>query len=356
MSAVEATPMRERPRSGEPLLRLSGIVEALPDHPGDHLPEEGWRRARGGRRGPRHLPGRDARPGGRDRVRQEHARAGRDASARRDGRHDHLRRQGHHPDEGGEPPGDPPRHADDLPGPVRLAEPSQDGRDDRGRAAPPAQDGSQEPDQGRGAEPDGARRAQPGALQPVPARVLGRPATADRRRPGPRAPAEDDRVRRAGLGARRVDPGADPQPAERPAGRVQPDLPVHRARPVGREAHLRPGRGDVPGQDRRGRRRRRALHRAEAPVHGGAAVRGADRRPQPREDQARIILEGDVPSPINPPTGCRFHPRCYKAQELCSVEEPELREHGPGHIAACHFPLEARIIDALTETDPGSSG
>ena len=77
--------------------------------------------------------------------------------------------------------------------------------------------------------------------------------------------------------------------------------------------------------------------------------------PNLAKQKRRIILEGDVPSPINPPSGCRFHPRCYKAQDLCSVEEPLLRPLGnPGHVAACHFPLEASIIEATTEIEPGS--
>ncbi|MFL5626896.1 MAG: ABC transporter ATP-binding protein [Ktedonobacteraceae bacterium] len=52
----------------------------------------------------------------------------------------------------------------------------------------------------------------------------------------------------------------------------------------------------------------------------------------------RIILEGDVPSPVNPPSGCNFHPRCWKAQEICREVIPPLEEKQSNHYAACHFP------------------
>ena len=150
---------------------------------------------------------------------------------------------------------------------------------------------------------------------------------------------EADRRRRARLRARRLDPGPDDQPARGPAGRVRADLHLHRPRPRGRPPRQRPDRRDVPRQARRALAGRGALHAADHALHRGAALGRPDPDPDLAEKRERIVLEGDVPSPIDPPSGCRFHPRCRYATEICSQVEPPLTDYGNGHLAACHHPL-----------------
>jgi peptide/nickel transport system ATP-binding protein len=64
----------------------------------------------------------------------------------------------------------------------------------------------------------------------------------------------------------------------------------------------------------------------------------------PDQKSNRILLPGDVPSPSNPPPGCKFHPRCRYAQDVCAVEIPEWRDMGGDHWVACHFADELDLV------------
>ena len=76
--------------------------------------------------------------------------------------------------------------------------------------------------------------------------------------------------------------------------------------------------------------------------------------PDPKLNRAReqLVLEGDVPSPANPPPACRFHTRCPYATEVCSTEEPALVDHGGGHFAACWHPLDREGQPRRMEATP----
>jgi peptide/nickel transport system ATP-binding protein/oligopeptide transport system ATP-binding protein len=73
--------------------------------------------------------------------------------------------------------------------------------------------------------------------------------------------------------------------------------------------------------------------------------------PSLERGRKRLVLQGEVPSPVNPPSGCRFRTRCWKAQDKCAIEEPALIDRGAGHRVACHFP-ETEPIDVTVGASP----
>ena len=143
-------------------------------------------------------------------------------------------------------------------------------------------------------------------------------------------------VRRAGVGARRVDPGADPQSAARPAARSGTDLPVHHDLSVVRHISDRVAVMYLV----------QIVEQADAdslfarPAHPYTqALLSAVPAIEPGRRRQRVVLSGDVPSAAAPPPGCRFHTRCPYAQPQCRDQAPELATvpDAPGHQAACHI-------------------
>ena len=78
--------------------------------------------------------------------------------------------------------------------------------------------------------------------------------------------------------------------------------------------------------------------------------------PDPDRRRRRIVLTGDVPSPARPPSGCRFHPRCFMAEARCATEEPVLREVKSGHWASCHFAERAMAAGVPVTNAEGAVG
>jgi oligopeptide/dipeptide ABC transporter ATP-binding protein len=84
--------------------------------------------------------------------------------------------------------------------------------------------------------------------------------------------------------------------------------------------------------------------------------------PDPKENRARsrAVVKGEPPSPIGPPSGCRFHPRCPHATEICGIVEPPLTEYANGHLAACHHPRNVTLEDIAgaqrSELSPRTAG
>jgi oligopeptide/dipeptide ABC transporter ATP-binding protein len=79
--------------------------------------------------------------------------------------------------------------------------------------------------------------------------------------------------------------------------------------------------------------------------------------PDPRENRARerVVITGEPPSPVDPPSGCVFHTRCPRAQDICRSEVPRLSEYASGHLAACHFPINVTPAEIAACTNSPDS-
>ena len=100
-------------------------------------------------------------------------------------------------------------------------------------------------------------------------------------------------------------------------------------------------------------------HRAAHPYTAGLIATIPVPDPTAERAKTGTTIKGELPSPVNPPSGCRFRTRCPFAQDRCAAEEPELRSFGPGHVAACHFPLQTpdgAAVGSSTMIAAGRSG
>ena len=338
--------------SATPLVEVKDLNKYLPDHAAASSGARSATSARSTASASRSR-GRDLRAWSASRAAARPPSAGRcSASLPATERQRSLRRRGHLRVEGQTMLKSPAADADHLPGPGRLAEPAHAGQRHhrRGPAGP-----------GRQRERMGQRSVRDKRVGDY-LEVVGL-----RRDYARRYPHEFSGGQRQRIGIARALPvpefvvcdepvsaldvsiqSPDPQPARRPARRVRPDLPVHRPQPVGRAVHLRPRRRDVPGQDHGAGDGGRAVRPTAPPVHRSRCCRPCP-SPDPRRKRG-IVLAGDVPSPANPPSGCRFHTRCWLFERLgkpenCVTDDPPFRDIGGVHHVACHW--AERVEDSL---------
>ena len=157
---------------------------------------------------------------------------------------------------------------------------------------------------------------------------------------GPRPQA--DHLRRAGVRARRVGAGPDPEPARGHEGPLRPDAGLHRPRPRRGEERQRPGGGDVPRQDLRGRRPPTSCTRTRPTPTPRCCWRSIP-VPDPAVDtRLRPAHRGRAAVAGRPAVGLPVPHPLPVADERCAAEEPQMRQVGEGHFVACHHPLIGR--------------
>ena len=195
------------------------------------------------------------------------------------------------------------------------------------------------------------------AVERYPHRVLRRRAPAHRAGPRAHAQSAGHRGRRAGERAGRVDQGAGTQPDEAVLQAdhgltyivISHDLAVvkYMADRIG-VMYLGKLVEEGSSED--------IYHRAAHPYTAGLIATIPVPDPQAARTTTEAGIRGELPSPINPPSGCRFRTRCPFAQDVCAEAEPPLRSFGPGHRAACHFPLQTPRPDADGPADLSPAG